>query len=64
MTGAYLFDENKNPTEVEFLSSERRKELFMSRDREEVLRWLDLVCEHLVVAEKLLIENKIILKDG
>ncbi len=51
MTGAYLFkvvDGSKVPTEVEYLTTEERYEIFKDRDVEEVINWLDLVCDTLV----------------
>jgi len=49
MTGAYLrvFREKWENIEVEHLSDEEREEIFTSRTPEEIIRWLNLVCENL-----------------
>lgn len=49
MTGAYLrvFREKWKNIEVEHLSNKEREEIFISRTPEEIIRWLNLVCENL-----------------
>ena len=48
MTGAYLFavrDGERKPVEVEFLTTEERKELLRTRSKEELFSWLELTCK-------------------
>ena len=59
MTGAYLMTKTDNghePVEVEYLSKEERRRHLKSRNPEEVMRWMDLMCEKIVEAETLLTE--------
>jgi hypothetical protein len=58
MTGAYLFSRKPDgsrgePKEVEHLTPEDRRHHLKDRDPEEVMRWMDAVCEKLVEAEQL-----------
>ena len=56
MTGAYLRVKRKGKwqnVEIEYLSDKEREELFKEADREELLRWLNFMCNqygHLVLA--------------
>lgn len=57
MTGAYLRSKTANgyePVEVEHLSPEERRRHLMARDPEEVMRWMDMLCENIVQVETLL----------
>ena len=61
MTGAYLMavrDGERKPVEVEHLTDEERKEKLGDRDTEEILRWLNLVCNTLAD-----VENKYFVKE-
>ena len=55
MTGAYLRvkrDGKWQNVEIEYLSDAEREELFKEADREELLKWLNFMCnqyEHLVL---------------
>lgn len=55
MTGAYLRVKKQGVwqnVEIEYLSDEERQELFKEADREELLRWLNFMCnqyEELVI---------------
>ena len=51
MTGAYLFNTNRKPIEVEYLTDKERYDIFIKRDKEEIIRWLDLVCNKLAELE-------------
>ena len=44
------------PIEVEHLTPEERRRHLQSRPPEEVMRWMDLLCEEIVKVEKLLKE--------
>ena len=47
MTGAYLRVKKQGVwqnVEIEYLSDEERQELFKEADREELLRWLNFMC--------------------
>ena len=47
MTGAYLRvqrDGKWENLEVEFLTDEERSEMFLDRESDELVRWLNLVC--------------------
>ena len=47
MTGAYLFSSKtgeRKPTEVEFLTDEERFKVFIDREPEEIIGWLNRVC--------------------
>ncbi len=46
------------PIEVEYLTSKERYEIFKDRDVEEVITWLDLVCEILVETILVLDEDR------
>lgn len=57
MTDAYLrtkTDQGWDSVEVEYLSPAERRRILESRSPEELMRWMDLMCEKLVEAEKLL----------
>lgn len=57
MTGVCLRVEREGkwgPVEVEHLTSCERRAYLMRGDREEVMRWMDIVCVTLVNAEQLL----------
>jgi hypothetical protein len=57
MTGAYLMTKTAHgyqPVEVEHLTPAERRHHLQDRDPEEVMRWLDLLCEQIVELEKLL----------
>lgn len=59
MTGAYLRTKTENgfdSIEVEHLTPEERRRHLKARDPEEIMRWMDLLCEKLVETEKMLIE--------
>ena len=59
MTGAFLRvkrDDGWTAVEVEHLTGEERKECLGNRTPEELLRWLDVVCEKLSETEKFLDE--------
>lgn len=50
MTGAFLRvkrDIHYKAIEVEYLTNEEREEIFKGRDSEELLSWLNLVCNAL-----------------
>ena len=55
MTGAYVRIKRKGKwqnVEIEYLSDKEREELFKEVDREELLRWLNFMCnqyEELVI---------------
>ena len=55
MTGAYLRVRREGKwqnVEIEYLSDKEREELFKEADREELLRWLNFMCnqyEELVI---------------
>lgn len=56
MTGAYLMavrDKRRRPVEVEHLTNEERFEKFKDRPTEDIIVWLNLVCESLVRLEEL-----------
>jgi len=60
MTGAYLFrvvDGKRVPIEVEYLTTEERQEIFKDRSVEEVINWLDLVCNTLIDTQLMLDEE-------
>lgn len=51
MTGAYLRVERQGkfyPIEVEFLTPEERRKLLVGRSEEELMRWMDMLCETIV----------------
>ena len=57
MTGAYLFAKRKGrrvPIEVEFLTNEERKESFKDRTAEELLGWIDMLCDKIVETDEFL----------
>lgn len=59
MTGAYLRVKRNDKwenIEVEHLTKEERTELFINREPVELLRWMDLLCEKVVMCETLLTE--------
>lgn len=50
MTGAYLRikrDTHYKAIEVEYLTDEEREEVFKGRDSEELIKWINLVCNTL-----------------
>ena len=60
MTGAFLRVKRDGKwvnIEVEYLTNAERIELFIKRPPEELLRWLDLLCEYVAEAEKCLGRN-------
>jgi len=57
MTGAFLRQKRENGyenIEVEHLTPEERRRHLKDRDPEEVMRWMDLMCETLVEVENLI----------
>ena len=55
MTGAFVRvkrNDKMENVEVEYLSVEERVDLFKDRDKEEILRWLDLTCSFLCEFEE------------
>ena len=59
MTGAYLRTKTENgfeSIEVEHLTPEARRQHLKARDPEEVMRWMDILCDKIVETEKLLSE--------
>lgn len=57
MTGAFLRakrDGAFKPVEVEHLTKDERIEQFKDRSNEEILRWMDMLCEKIVETETLL----------
>lgn len=57
MTGAYLRAKRNDKweaIEVEHLTKEERTELFINREPVELLRWIDLLCEKVVMCETLM----------
>lgn len=57
MTGAYLRvkrDGKCQSVEVEYMTPDERAEQFGSRSNAELLRWIDVLCSQLVIAEKTL----------
>ena len=64
MTGAYLRAKREGKwtnVEVEFLTDDERRELFEKRSSEELVRWLNLVCNKLSTLQPLLDE---LVKEG
>jgi len=50
MTGAYLRVQRAGkwqPVEVEYLTHEERAAQFLPRDKDELLRWINLLCDTL-----------------
>jgi len=58
MTGAYLFNKDDNPTEVEYLTKEERHEALKRETPEELLRWIDLLSDAVVMAEAIIKESQ------
>lgn len=57
MTGAYLRVERNGEwhnIEVEHLTSAERAEMFKDRQNDELLRWLDCVCEALAQVDDII----------
>jgi len=51
MTGAYFYREiegKSTPVEVEYLTTQERYEIFKDKDKDEIIEWLDLVCDTLI----------------
>ena len=50
MTGAYLFSKNnpnneRKPTEVEYLTDEERHDVFIHRSNKELINWINMLCD-------------------
>ena len=61
MTGAYLRierDKKWDSIEVEHLTDEERDSIFQFRDKEEILRWFNLVCNKLKEVENEYFQNE------
>lgn len=59
MTGAYLRVKRNDKwgnIEVEHPTKEERTELFINREPVELLRWIDLLCEKVVMCETMMKE--------
>jgi len=51
MTGAYLFNSENKPTEVEYLTDEERFDVFIDRTPEELIGWINRLSEAIVELE-------------
>ena len=51
MTGAYLFNSENKPTEVEYLTDEERFNILIDRTPEELIRWINRLSETIVEFE-------------
>lgn len=55
MTGAFLRvkrDDHYQPIEVERLTPGERRSHLRDRDRDEIMRWMDIVCQSLTECEE------------
>ena len=51
MTGAYLFNSENKPTEIEYLTDEERFDILIDRTPEELIRWINRLSETIVEFE-------------
>lgn len=54
MTGAFLRVKRGNKfenIEIEHLTKDERFDIFVTREPEEIIRWLDMLCDCIVVCE-------------
>lgn len=61
MTGAYVRVERNNEwqnIEVEHLTDKEREEIFTHRTPEEIIRWLNLVCDSLAEIDNYMKDHK------